>query len=183
MKDDQLSLTRVERIILANQYRILEILSPDEEASFRQRRVILENGYEIHYKEILDQLSERPLPADAAKEIMDILDMYRALNDSWDRLTEKEGIEKRQLQFEGFDGNESDGRCDYVRFLVLTQRRWEEVMDGRPGFDFNSHSSVSIEIYRRMLRAWSALGNKHSLSAAEILGILTARQYKGSANA
>ena len=137
-------------------------------------RTIVEGGYELHYSELNVATTERKLSEEACGEVMDILDMYRALNDSFNRLKDKEGIEKSRIQFDGFDGNNPTGRLDYARFLVLTQGRWQEVLEGRSGFDLNSHSSV-IEMYRRMLDVWNDLGKKFDLTRDEIKQILDAR--------
>ena len=174
MTEENLTLTINERLLLANQYLILEKLYPDEADSIKQMRTIVEKGYELHYNDLNVAITECRLTEEACREVMDILDMYRALSDSCNRLEEKEGIEKKKIQFDGFDGNDSSGRFFYARFLILSQGRWQEVLEGRPGFDLNSHSSV-IEIYRRMLNVWNELGKKFDLTRDEIRQILDAR--------
>ena len=46
---EEVKLTRVERYILSNQFRILEALYPDEASHFATTREALEHGYEILY--------------------------------------------------------------------------------------------------------------------------------------
>ncbi len=50
-----MKLTRTERWILSNQYRILEALYPDERGSLEKARIALESGYELEY----DGMSQR----------------------------------------------------------------------------------------------------------------------------
>lgn len=171
MNEDRIQLSLKDRLFLSNQYRILEALYPDEAESFKQKCIIVENGYELHYSELNVAIIENRLTVETCHEVMDILDMYRALNDSYKRLKDKEGIAERDLQFDGFDGNDGSGRLGYARFLILTQGRWQEILEERQGFDLNSHSAV-IEMYRRMLSAWEKMGKKCDLSLDEIKLIL-----------
>jgi hypothetical protein len=49
-----MKLTRTERWILVNQYRILEALYPDEAKWFAENREALSSGYELHYRGMID---------------------------------------------------------------------------------------------------------------------------------
>src|SRR6266550_8148719 len=77
----KLKLTKTERVILANQYRLLEVLVPDEADYFAQRREIVEKGYAIHYSEI-DQWFYEEMEPEASREILDILNMFRAISNA-----------------------------------------------------------------------------------------------------
>ncbi len=171
MTKGRTKLTHNDRIILVNQYLILEALYPEDAKSFKENRLIVENGYELHYDDLNPLIIESNLTADECREVLDILDMYWALRDSFSRLSDKSDIPERDVQFRGFDGNSGSGRLEYARFLVIEQNRWNEVLDGRPEFDFNSHSTV-IDMYRRMLNKWISMGKKHDLLGDEIKGIL-----------
>lgn len=174
MTEEPISLTLKERMILANQFRILEALYPGEAGSFKTLRTIVESGYEAHYSELGWSAIESNFTLAESREVMDILDMYRTLNDSYNRLTDNVGITKMDLEFAGFDGNNEPQQLDYARFLVLNQGRWREILEDRPGFDLNSHS-MEIEIYRRMLSVWSDMDKKRTLAVDEIKQILEAR--------
>lgn len=174
MTEERITLTVNERLVLSNQYLILEVLYPDEADRYKGMRTIVEAGYELHYNELFVGIAERGLTGEACREVMDILDMYRALNYSYKNLKDKEGVENENIKFKGFDGNDGSGYFGYARFLVLDQRRWEEVLEGRPGFELNSHSPVN-DMYRRMLKEWSDLGKKFDLTSNEIKQILNAK--------
>lgn len=178
MSRERLKLSLQERIILSNQYRILEALYPDEADSFQKMRKIVDIGYELHYDSLNTSVVECKLTEKQCEEVMDVLEMYRALRYSYDMLMDKSGISKDEIKFSGFDGNGeagADGYLGYARFLVLTERRWEEVLEDRhPGFDLNSHCPV-IEMYRRMMSEWKRLGKKRDLTPEEIKRIIAER--------
>jgi len=176
MEEDRITLTIKERIFLANQYLILEALYPENSKVYKGMREIVENGFELHYSELNLTTVESRLSEKASLEVMDILDMYRALNDSYKRLENKESITEEDLQFEGFDGNNESDLLNYAQFLIFTQGRWREVLEGRPEFDLNSHSHV-IEVYRRMLKVWHNIGKKFVLNRDEIKQILDAKTH------
>jgi uncharacterized protein len=69
-------LSMTERLILRNQYRILEKLYPNESESYSQFQRILESGYEMHYLEMFQTIDEDIMPREQSKEVLDILSMY-----------------------------------------------------------------------------------------------------------
>ncbi len=48
MAESKTKFSIADRILLANQYLILEKLVPEEAESYREKRTIVENGYESH---------------------------------------------------------------------------------------------------------------------------------------
>src|SRR5579862_8619340 len=68
----RLKLSSAERVILANQFRILEILNPEEREEFVQKREIVEKGYLAHYSE-LNRWFSPEMPSDESREVIDIL--------------------------------------------------------------------------------------------------------------
>lgn len=175
MSDDEIKLSEKDRLLLINQYLILEKLYPDEAVNFKKNRIIIQSGYEIHYRELFSYFIDNGLSKEESNEVMDILDMYRALNDSYKKLKDKEGINPDNLIFEGFDGNNNYRYLDYARYLVVVDHRWQEVViNNRPDFDFNSHFD-NLDIYRRMVNTWSRLDRKFNLSKEGILEIIDSR--------
>ena len=53
--------TRVERLLLANQYKILERLDPDEADYYTRHRIALERGYEGDYEEVAGVIAKETL--------------------------------------------------------------------------------------------------------------------------
>jgi uncharacterized protein YfbU (UPF0304 family) len=162
----KLKLTKVERVILANQYRLLEVLVPAEAAYFAQRREIVEKGYAIHYSEI-DQWFYEEMEPEASREILDILNMFRALSDAADRKLSV-GV---NLRFGGFDGNDESSEFGYVTFLVERLQRFTEINTT----ELNSHWPM-MGRYRAMLAEWRECKEKYELTQAEIDRIAAAAE-------
>jgi uncharacterized protein YfbU (UPF0304 family) len=142
-------LSKTERLILTNQYRILEKLFPSESESYSQFQKILENGYQLHYCEIFQNINEEPMPREQSREVLDILNMYQEMNNCYDRLDDKSGIDPQDLKFPGFDGNNETELLSYARYYVEDLGRYS-----RLGITyFNSHHPT-IEMYRRMLEEY-----------------------------
>ena len=72
--EDNIKLTIVEREILANQFRILEKLEGDnQQRDYRNLIEALEGGYELHYMDVFEDLSETTLSKDDCRRVLDIL--------------------------------------------------------------------------------------------------------------
>lgn len=171
-----MELSRTERWMLANQYRILEALYPDEADAFAEAREALESGYELHYRWLAERIYDAPdtMTAEECTEVVDILDMHRALKRSYEALSDKSGIEEYAIQFHGFDGNNETKQLAYARFFCnLDGGRFTELDRGD---DFNSHMP-SLDTYRRMLAEWKRLDKSHELSRDQIVKITEARVH------
>lgn len=122
------TLTFAERVILANQYRLLEVLHPDAAPDYRARRAVVEGGFESEYDETLRGLEIMdPVSSTACEEVVGILGMFRALYGSYTRLSEadKQGVDADRVRFRGFDGNEETREFRYARFMIQDDR-WGE---------------------------------------------------------
>jgi len=166
------TLTFAERVILANQYRLLEVLHPDAAPDYHARRVVVEGGFESEYDETLRGLVIMdPVPSTVCEEVVGILGMFRALYSSYTRLSEadKQGVDADRVRFRGFDGNEETREFRYARFMIR-DGRWGEF---KPEDDdgYNSHIAV-LPRYRRMRDAWKRLGESQTLDREAILTII-----------
>ena len=111
--------TRVERAILANQYRIFEFLDPKQSDSYKWVREVLECGYELEYEQIFQEVydDDNALTKEECSEVVNIMAMFEALNRSYDTLKDKSGIEKALIDFTGFDGNNESKQMAFARFF------------------------------------------------------------------
>lgn len=162
----------VQRLMLANQFRILAKLDGEEEDGYNNKKAeILEKGYEWHYSDIFEDISG-PLPKEVSDETMDILEMFRHLGAYIEQLPEDQRatLDLRRLSFDGFDQN-NDRHYNYMRFIVEKDGRYED----HKGTNFNSHTSSSIGKYRRMLNIYNErrAGGNH-LAFADIQDIQNA---------
>ncbi|MEY4704973.1 MAG: hypothetical protein RL042_1175 [Nitrospirota bacterium] len=98
----RLDLTDTERLTLANQYEILAELRKNEHYALMAET--LRDGYPWLYEQYFDSLAEN-LPDDKAQHVLTILGIYGDMRDSYAQLTDKTGINERDLALPGFDGN------------------------------------------------------------------------------
>ncbi len=123
-EDGTVRLSVTDRWILSNQYQILEHLDPGGAEQYQRAREALESGYELEYDVISSHVFKdgSTLSEEACDEVIDVLDMFRALGRSYDELEDKAGIEERRIRFQGFDGNNETEQLAYSRYLARTDR-------------------------------------------------------------
>lgn len=167
-----MDLSVVERLLIANQFRILEKLYPDEADYYSSNRKVLERGYKLHYGEIFESFYEE-MSERECKEVIDILDMYRAITFSYRDLSDKDEIREEEIRFYGFDGNNEIRQYLYAKFFILELDRFNELTYGQKNPELNSHSQ-RIDKYKKMLIVWNSFNNSHSLTALQIKAILAA---------
>jgi hypothetical protein len=167
--------TLKERLILANQYAILEKLSEDEDDAkhYAQMRTIVQDGLTLEYGDLYSGFEKEELTEQQCNEVIDILDMYRHITDSYEALADKEGLTASGVRFPGFDGNDHlESRYAAYVELHLDQRKWSELQD-RKG-NLNSHRQM-LEKYRLMLAIHKKLKRDSDLSKTQIDQLLYAR--------
>lgn len=173
--ESRLQLSRVERWILANHYRILEILDPSEKEYYGRCREILGKGFELEYDSICGvYYDDQTLSAEQCKEVLDILDMFRALKTAYETIPEWTGAV--DAEFPGFDGNNETAQLSYTRHLANTDR-FDELHTGDVR---NSHRPMLAD-YRQMIKVWKASAEPHSLNTSEVRRILSAKSTAPSA--
>ena len=166
-----MDLSKKERLILRNQLKILEELEPEEAEYYRKTRKAIEKGFSLHYEPkvlLYEEMSE-----EECREVINILNMYRALTFSYKNLDDKSEIEEVKIEFPGFDGNNETKQLAYAEYFMNDLDRFAELRDDSDYPDYNSHSR-RLEQYRRMLNEWNAIGNKHELSKEEIIRLINA---------
>lgn len=164
-----ITLSQVERVILTNLFRVLERLEP-ECAEHRLRRVVVEGGYESEYYRLEEDLLD-PVPPRVSEYVEAVLEMFEALESSYQRLeeAEKRGIEIDRIRFRGFDLNTEGLEFRLARFIVQDSDRRP---GSRPdGDEYNSHTPMSAR-YSAMLTTWRQLGSGAKLTRASIVRII-----------
>lgn len=165
-------LTRTERWIISNQYRILERLCPDEAESLREDREALEHGYELHYGWMCQHVysDEQAMTEEESTEVIDILDMFSTIKSNYGKLKDKSGIEEWRVTFAGFDGNHETKQMAYARYYCRSGGG--RFQDLERGDNFNSHMPV-LDRYRKMLAEWKRIGQKRDLTKEDIIQIVS----------
>jgi hypothetical protein len=166
----RLELTPAERVLLANQFRILEALYYSEKAdSSKRHREILEGGYSMHYSDFAPWL-DREMNDAECNEVYDILSMFSNLFNSYQSLKGKSGIEGPPNKFWGFDRNTETNYYGFANYLINTCGQFAELKDS--GDRLNSHGPY-LPVYRRMLVQWRPV-KKPQLTKEEIKAICAA---------
>jgi uncharacterized protein len=156
-------LSPVERRILSLQHEILAKLDPDLEQYHRLRSEALDAGYAAEYAEEFVGV-EPGLTVRDCEFVQDVLDMFRILEASTDRLGPAaiDGLGMHAgalLAFRGFDANDPvEGRMlGYARHLLGTDR-WTDlaVYFDKQHDGGNSHRRT-LPTYRRMLETYEPL--------------------------
>lgn len=156
------SLTMVERQQLALLHRILARVVGDDgdtdgDREYQlERAKVLESGFVQQYATEFSGI-EPELSARDCEFVMDILDMFRRITFSIDKL-EADGVElpegiSDQLAFSGFDLNDPrEGKLlDYARHLV-DEDHWTELLPTfSPDNDRGNSHSRRADVYARML--------------------------------
>jgi len=166
-----MELTIKERIQLINQYNILASLNPSDTNHYEELIEILENGYEIFYSQIEGWVSES-MPSSEGKFVLDVLSLYRAIED-YKRQNPSHALEEHHWgHFVGFDGNNETAYMGFARFLIHKQKKFSEQKKYLEiNDDCNSHSQT-VEFYKRMLVKWEEMDKKFELNDEEVHKIL-----------
>ena len=130
------------------------------------------NNHELNFKLSLLCMDNPELEC---KEVIDILDMYRAITFSYQKLEDKGELESHlYLKFSGFDGNNETNQMAYAQYFMIDLDRFKELRYDQPSPDLNSHMQMMPK-YRSMLSKWKNYKDKDPLSKDDIELILNAK--------
>jgi uncharacterized protein len=168
-----MDLTKKDRVILINQYRILAALNPDESDHYKELISILEHGYNIFYSKVDEWISD-DMPSSAGKFVLNVLGLYRAIED-FKRTYTGDSFSKEYFRFfRGFDGNNETEYLSFTRFLIETQGKFSEQRAYlKENDNLNSHMPTATK-YKGMLNKWMAFNESYTLTEAQVLEILKA---------
>lgn len=164
-----MEMTHAQRLILSNQYKMLIMLDPDNAKHYRRCQTIIEGGFGLQMKELAQDFAE--LSEENCQTIIDIMEMYHALQVSWENLPSKADITDRRVIFLGFDAVTEARYLNYVRFLVSSEGRYRHFVNGSD--NFNAQTPM-WDKYLRMLSVWTFCPRQYHLCAVEINQIINA---------
>lgn len=172
---DELKLTKLDRVVLVNQLRILEALYPDEATSFSVQREALERGYEMLYAWDTENIydGDDVMTTEESREVWDTLDMFDAINRSMP--PDFDASAYPMTKFMGYDGNNEGKFMGFAQFTVERLKRFEYLPMAKPGY-WNSHMPVR-PVYQRMLEEWhkaTTLVTRFSMSTEALKRVLGA---------
>jgi uncharacterized protein YfbU (UPF0304 family) len=145
-----MKLTEAQRLILANQYLILEQLAgdDDEKVDFSRRRQIVNYGFELEYDALSFGVFAHGISEALCKEVVDILEMHISLSEEY----EKTGNLGRLVEFRSpcFGVDDEAVQAEYARFRV---QRSPEYYAKFKSCTFYSAKPM-LRQYRSMLAVW-----------------------------
>lgn len=147
-------LSKKERLNLANQFKILEALYPEQAEDYARQRRAFELGFALHYSDAFEGMDEET-SAEECREVLDILDMFVVMQRAFESLGRPGTVDPEDLKFRGFDGNNETKQYLYVRYLFDLGRY--ESLHGQGHFDdLNSHAPM-LPQYCGMLETWRSI--------------------------
>jgi uncharacterized protein YfbU (UPF0304 family) len=164
-----MELTKKDRAILINQYRILKHLDPDSADRYDRLIEILERGYAVLYSEIEPTEDGTGLSEEECQFALDVLGLYRQIEAYKDGNPKDKDIGQHPWgRFRGFDGNTEAEYLSFAR-LLLKYGKFEETARHAGDTDhFDSHMPT-LSKYRSMVTVSKALGTDIDLSLKERL--------------
>ncbi|MDN3701420.1 YfbU family protein [Vibrio artabrorum] len=166
-----MEMTNAQRLILSNQYYLMSQMDPENATKYQRLQTIVERGYELQMRELNKEFG--CLTEVECREIIDIMEMYHAMQESNKMLAEQEQaeVDQRRLQFLGFDIASEAQIVHYVRFLVDSEGLYPQF--DKADHHFNSQMPM-LEKYRRMLTTWRNCPRQYHLCATELSQIFNA---------
>lgn len=161
-----------DRLLLSNQYQILELLDKEHASLHGEHRRVLTNAQETHYVTLLEDFS-KALNLEVTREVMDILAMFTRLRLSYDHYGAPVSIPEEGVEFSGFSPEFEGEALSYAQFYMqkLGRHRWLQNDEAK-----SIESSVPmLDVYRRMLSVWKEIGMSKILSESEVAEIVNAR--------
>jgi uncharacterized protein len=151
---------------------LLEKLYPENSKQLKEHRLALSGGFSLHYDWLANELSEE-LSKDECKSVLDVLDMYRAINTGMRNIPQDDDLHTHDLiKFPGYDANNEAKKHSYVNYYIVDLGRYEELLDDETKLDrFNSHREMSA-IYLRMVERWKCCKDRFSLDRNDIFRII-----------
>lgn len=168
MKPSSISLT--ERLILAQQSRILAAVDPKQREDHVFVAEVFENGFTNYYGDAFTVITPEFGEQDT-DYVSKIMGIYFDIQYSYyHKLTEEERKEVGSVAFPGFDGNDTQDiyRAQFARFC-MKHGRYESLKC--MGSDLNSHMTVGHK-YRAMIRRYEEMGSPRELTADQIKNVM-----------
>ena len=166
-----MEMTNAQRLILSNQYYLMSQMDPENSAKYQRLQTVVERGYELQMRELNKEFG--CLTEAECREVIDIMEMYHAMQESNKMLAEQERaeVDQRRLQFLGFDIASEAQIVHYVRFLVDSEGLYPQF--DKADHHFNSQMPM-LDKYRRMLTTWRNCPRQYHLCATELSQIFSA---------
>jgi uncharacterized protein len=157
--------TKMERLILINQYEILSVLAPSQARDHKVTLACLRAGYVDRLR--IDEWLDDEIEPSIHKDVFNILELHRALVFSYEKLADKSQVDCTAIQFSGFDGNYESSYLGYAKHLLDVEGLYSESQN--PG-GYDAHWPM-LPRYIAMLQKWCEFGEARQLGLEHIKAI------------
>ena len=164
-----MEMSSTQRLILANQYKLMALLDSQNAKQYQRMETIVRGGFALELKELDKDFSD--ISEQECKTVLDTLEMYNALQVSYNNLADKSALNPHRLQFVGYCAVREKKYLNYLRFITATEGKYQEFMQCEHGCD---SQTPMWDKYIKMLDAWRSCPHEYHLSMEEILKILNA---------
>ncbi|TDQ56150.1 hypothetical protein EDC45_2061 [Mesocricetibacter intestinalis] len=164
-----MEMTSTQRLILANQYKLMGLLDPTNAKQYDRLERIVKGGFALELKELDSAFSY--ISEEECKTVLATLEMYNALQVSYNNLADKSDLTPHRLQFAGYCAVREKKYLNYLRFITGVEGKYQEFMRCEHGCDAQT---PMWDKYIKMLDAWRECPHEYHLSMAEIQKILNA---------
>lgn len=162
-----MNLSTLERLLLAQNFRILAAIEPQEKAHYERMERIVTSGYEALYSELFSSLDLDTVPVEDSEFVYDVLDMYVAIDDAVKEFNiSLDDRDNLALRFSGFDGNNESRLLSFASF-VAREEGSVYAMFLRNGRFPNSHGPTRAR-HERMLEAYRQREGGEGLSVTDL---------------
>jgi uncharacterized protein YfbU (UPF0304 family) len=156
---------KVSRLILANQFMILEKVDPENAEHYGTMRKIVEYGFSREYNALKYNIDDEMSDGDC-EEVVEILEMWSTIQFSFTKLKDKGNLSINDVKFQGFDANELSKHFSYSKFLLEELDKFSNLKENSSP-DLNSHFEI-IDYYRSMLYEWKKMEKSKHLTHEQI---------------
>lgn len=163
-------LTRTERLLLYNQFKILGQSFPDSDF-YQECCEILEHGWILEYGKLYTNIFDKELSEERTNYLLDVLTMHEILDRCYGELKDKSGIDEKLLRFRGFDSNHEADLIAYAEHL-RQRTGWKSFLKDMP---LEIHRNTDGR-YRQMLDRWRKTEDKVHLTKEDIQRIIRTEQ-------
>ncbi|PJG84225.1 YfbU family protein [Conservatibacter flavescens] len=164
-----MEMTSTQRLILTNQYKLMALLEPQNAGKYQRLEAIVKGGFRRELKELDKEFCD--LSEQECQMVLDTLEMYNALNVSYEQLADKSSISELRLQFPGYCAIRERKYLNYLRFITGIEGKYQHVMECEHGCD---SQTPMWDKYSKMLDVLHSCPHEYHLSASEIERILNA---------
>lgn len=164
-----MEMSSTQRLILANQYKLMGLLDSQNAKKYQRLETIVKGGFALELKELDKDFFD--ISEQECRTVLDTLEMYNALNVSYNQLADKSALTPHRLQFAGYCAVREKKYLNYLRFITGVEGKYQEFMQCAHGCD---SQTPMWDKYAKMLEVWRECPREYHLSVEEIKNILNA---------